>query len=624
MGVVKGAITIRDNATAVLRGIRNEQTVFRRDVAETRRELQRTWDKRFRANVETTAATRQMRRLREAMSPLRRKIATIVTIKDFATSKVKEIGGKIKAVGKMVAAPVIKLKDSLSAGISKASQKLKSAFKAVAIPVTVAATVTSLVLGGSIKAGMELEKQQVSMEHFIGATNKGMNQGQVKEAAADFSGQLRENANTTPFETGEVMAAGSRAVAITSGNTKEAMSLIKLAEDMSAASGGTQSLSQAVEALADAKMGETERLKGFGFKVSAEELKEKGFRGLSADLNDFFGGAAEKLAATGAGLVSTIKGKLKSNVADFGLKVVEQLKPALEGVISLIDQSAPFMEKFGTAIAGGIGKGIQAFIGILPKIASGFQAMQPLFKGFTGLIKGIGDAVQILAPVFSNIFADIGNKVGSVVGFMGEKMGFMKEVIATATPVIADILTTAWSVISPVMDICMSTFKLLFSVVQKVFPGVQSVITSVWEVVKPLVEGIGSTVGAIANGWSSIVEAVTGNGKKVGANADGTNNWKGGLTWVGEKGPELIDLPKGSRVLPNKESVAFAKQKNGVYQVPMAARQNGGTVLQTVKKVVSVTIAKLADTIVVREEADIDKIGTDVADKIMKVVLNMP
>jgi len=37
----------------------------------------------------------------------------------------------------------------------------------------------------------------------------------------------------------------------------------------------------------------------------------------------------------------------------------------------------------------------------------------------------------------------------------------------------------------------------------------------------------------------------------IGNNADGTDNWRGGLSWVGERGPELLNLPKGSQVIPN-------------------------------------------------------------------------
>lgn len=41
----------------------------------------------------------------------------------------------------------------------------------------------------------------------------------------------------------------------------------------------------------------------------------------------------------------------------------------------------------------------------------------------------------------------------------------------------------------------------------------------------------------------------------IGKNAQGTDYWRGGLTWVGEKGPELIDLPRGSKVFSNEKSM---------------------------------------------------------------------
>ena len=37
-------------------------------------------------------------------------------------------------------------------------------------------------------------------------------------------------------------------------------------------------------------------------------------------------------------------------------------------------------------------------------------------------------------------------------------------------------------------------------------------------------------------------------------NAGGTENWRGGLTWVGEAGPELVNLPRGSSIYSNQES----------------------------------------------------------------------
>lgn len=36
-----------------------------------------------------------------------------------------------------------------------------------------------------------------------------------------------------------------------------------------------------------------------------------------------------------------------------------------------------------------------------------------------------------------------------------------------------------------------------------------------------------------------------------GQNAEGTDYWRGGPTWVGERGPELLNLPRGSQIVPN-------------------------------------------------------------------------
>lgn len=42
--------------------------------------------------------------------------------------------------------------------------------------------------------------------------------------------------------------------------------------------------------------------------------------------------------------------------------------------------------------------------------------------------------------------------------------------------------------------------------------------------------------------------------RKVGRNARGTRYWRGGATWIGEEGPELVDLPQGSRIYPADKS----------------------------------------------------------------------
>ena len=76
------------------------------------------------------------------------------------------------------------------------------------------------------------------------------------------------------------------------------------------------------------------------------------------------------------------------------------------------------------------------------------------------------------------------------------------------------------------------------------------------------------------------------------------------IVQISEKGGEIVDLPSGSRVYPYDESVRMARQES--------------------KKNFSVTIAKLADSIVVREDSDIDKIAEAIVRKIEAAAGNMP
>lgn len=55
--------------------------------------------------------------------------------------------------------------------------------------------------------------------------------------------------------------------------------------------------------------------------------------------------------------------------------------------------------------------------------------------------------------------------------------------------------------------------------------------------------------------------------------AKGTNNWQGGVAWVGEQGPELAMLPAGAAVLPNSQSMALVQQ--GLVSHPSMARTPG-------------------------------------------------
>ena len=80
-----------------------------------------------------------------------------------------------------------------------------------------------------------------------------------------------------------------------------------------------------------------------------------------------------------------------------------------------------------------------------------------------------------------------------------------------------------------------------------------------------LFSGVGTGTDSVLGGFFSF----------LGFNARGTPNWKGGRTVVGEEGPEIVDLPKGSKIYSNDQSqrmVASGEASNEIAQMVAPGR----------------------------------------------------
>lgn len=57
-------------------------------------------------------------------------------------------------------------------------------------------------------------------------------------------------------------------------------------------------------------------------------------------------------------------------------------------------------------------------------------------------------------------------------------------------------------------------------------------------------------------------------------NAAGDQNWRGGLTWVGEGGPELVSLPRGTQIYSNQESSQMAAAGSDTRALEQSVNEN--------------------------------------------------
>ena len=511
----------------------------------------------------------------------KKKLVQIVVAKDMAIAKLKKIQSTMKSIGKAVAKPIVMAKDKATSIIKGIGSKIKVLAKGVAVPLSIA----TAGVGMALKGGMDLEKQEISMRHFMGVGNAGKSSKELDAMSAQYLKELRDNANATPFETGEVIAAGTRALQISGGNTKEAMNMVKLAEDMAALNPG-KTVGDAMEALADMNIGEMARLTEFGVKASSKDDPKS----VQKKLESMYAGGAGKLADSGAGLLSTITGKLKSNIADIGKSMLEPLKPVMSNVIGFIDQVTPKMLEFGTKIGEGIGQGItwinENLPTILPIFSNTFNATK---TAVTAVAPIIGQALVALGPVFTGILSIASFTMQGIAG-----------VVKAVAPVVGNIINA----LKPVFKNVGSALESMGKIFKSVFDGIKTVVEKTSKFIKPLIDGIGSAVSGISGAVSSGLGWIA---SKIGGNATGTKYWRGGLSVVGEHGPELVQMPSGSKVYTNTETNSILNSNK------QRQSTNTGTTVDS-----SITIAKIADTIVVREEADIDKIANKLVEQINK------
>lgn len=403
-------------------------------------------------------------------------------------------------------------------------------------------TVTGAGVLGMAKMGSDLEVQKISMNHFLG--------GDSKKSDA-YLKELRENANATPFETGEVVKAGTRAIQIADGDTKKGMDFVKLAEDMAALNPG-KTISDAMEALADANLGEMERLKEFGFKGSKKEFdkaggdlfKMKGANGKT--LQDLYKGGAGKLAGSAKGKLSTITGKVKSGLQDAGLKVIEKMAPILDKLIPLADILADKIVSFVDIAMPYVESFIQG-IGVM------WQSIQPIIQQIMPILQSAWGALSILVKPL----VDLGS---TLIPIFAEALSFV-------SPIIDGVVKPAFEMIGMIISNALCpVLKLLWSVLSVVLTPVIKIVSVAFQGLKPVVEMVTNLVGGLAGALKGAIEKIGGLAKKAWSGIKGAGKWiynkvtghatgseyfSGGLTRINERGEELINLPRGTKIYPS-------------------------------------------------------------------------
>ena len=241
--------------------------------------------------------------------------------------------------------------------------------------------------------------------------------------------------------------------------------------------------------------------------------------------------------------------------------------------------------------------------------------------------------IAVVSVLGVNLLAQTFNSLGTIVGTVFDQVTLtintFSTLIGETVTLIKAILEGDWSTAWASAQSIVETFKTYFeetfgnlkSLAETTFGAIYTAVTdtltdlgvdtegimtgistwweSVWsgltEKIQPVIDMIGEFRKALEgfaewvtgfsipnpfDGWSMpSLPSLPTLPNPFGENARGTNYWPGGLSWVGERGPELVNLPRGSQVFDAQDSQRMAGRTFNI-TVPV---QNIGSQLDMVE-----------------------------------------
>lgn len=258
------------------------------------------------------------------------------------------------------------------------------------------------------------------------------------------------------------------------------------------------------------------------------------------------------------------------------------------------------------------------FLDLISKIRSYLEAcgvdFNKMKETFDKVVQAIGLAIQALISFFVSLW----EKIKPLVEFFGMSIFVVCHEIVGAfqgmMTGVGNIINGLMSLFGGLVDFIVGVFTRSW---EQAWQGVKDIFSGIFEGIVGVCRSVMNTIIGFINGGIRGLNKLTNiklpdflGSKQIGFSIPeipmlykGTDNWQGGTAMIHDRGAEIVDLPRGSRVYPHDESIKKAFNDG--------ARSGG-----------NFNIAKLANTIVVREDADIDKIANALYNKMKKYAFN--
>jgi len=188
----------------------------------------------------------------------------------------------------------------------------------------------------------------------------------------------------------------------------------------------------------------------------------------------------------------------------------------------------------------------------------------------------ISEAINLIVALIEGDWASAWTSAQTIMATFGafvlETMANLRDeivaVFATIYDAVVNTLTDMGVNVEAIITSLKGTWDNIWNSLTDAVENVIEVVEYVWDTLKGLWEWLRSHVFANPfGGWTGPNLGGATPGGDIGLHAKGTRYFEGGLTWVGEEGPELVALPRGTRIWSNEESMALAGAGSGGTQV---------------------------------------------------------
>lgn len=260
--------------------------------------------------------------------------------------------------------------------------------------------------------------------------------------------------------------------------------------------------------------------------------------------------------------------------------VTEKMVPAFQSLWQFLsDNVFPIFQTIGSFLYDFFRIQVEAVITVVTTLWDWFGILWDRSEGLRGFLAdafvvGLGiakaafDTIVTIATTTWQVIQTVWDKTEGLrslmaVGFSLALAGATTawNVMKTAIDLVWGAIQTVWDKTEGLRDFLAGAFALGMSGAKVIWDGFLTVATGIWNMVKNITSEAGRALAAL-NSLNPFDTTVTGVNKigQLPGNAGGTDYWRGGPTWVGEKGPELIWANKGAMIQPAQESAAFTRQ----------------------------------------------------------------